>query len=157
MIDKMRFKAFIQLCFATALLAFVGCSRSQPVNTGLLGNTAVDGYDVVAFHTLGKAVKGNRKLASQHGGAEYRFSSAKHRDLFEKDPAKYLPAYGGYCAWAVGAKGDLAGVDIDTWEIIDGRLYLNYNDGIKKKFLADQKALIEAAEKNWPKIVAEKS
>jgi hypothetical protein len=71
---------------------------------------------------------------------------------FEANPERYLPAYGGYCAWAV-AQGYLAKGDPQHWAIRDGRLYLNYNESVQDRWLKDTEGFIRQADANWPKIL----
>jgi YHS domain-containing protein len=120
-----------------------------PVNTSFFGHLAVKGYDVVAYFTDGKPVEGSKSITAEQEGAVYRFASEEHRRLFLADPDKYLPAYGGYCAWAV-SQNSTAGIDPTAWKIVDGRLYLNYNDEVQQKWLADIPGFIAAADRNWP-------
>ena len=144
---------------ALALLTAVcaGVIAAAPlVNKSFLGNLAIDGYDVVAYFTDGKAVKGASAFSVERDGATYRFASAEHRELFLQDPEHYLPAYGGFCAWAV-AQGDTAGVDPEAWTIFEGRLFLNYSKKIQSKWETDKAANIAKGDENWPKIVARKS
>jgi YHS domain-containing protein len=90
---------------------------------------AVHGYDVVAFFTQGQPVLGSDAYTVAHGGGTYRFVSQAHLDVFKADPAKYEPAFGGFCAYgtALGKKFD---GDPRYWKIVDGRLYLNLNGDI---------------------------
>ncbi len=84
---------------------------------------AVHGYDVVAYFTDGKPVKGDSKFAAQHGAATYRFASKAHLDTFQANPEKYVPAYGGFCAFGVSVNAKFDG-NPENWKIVDGRLYL---------------------------------
>ena len=114
---------------------------------------AIKGYDPVAFHREGKPVKGSSDYEFQWKDAEWRFASAENRDLFEADPGKYAPRYGGYCAWAV-SEGYTASVDPkNAWNIVDGRLYLNYNAEIKQKWEEDIPGHIKKADANWPGVL----
>ena len=114
---------------------------------------AIKGYDPVAYHKDGKPVEGSKKYELQWKGAKWRFASAEHRDLFSSDPEKYAPRYGGYCAWAV-SQGYTAGVDPkNAWNIVDGRLYLNYNVEIKEKWEKDIPGHIQQADANWPGVL----
>jgi len=113
---------------------------------------AVRGYDVVAYFTDGKPVKGSSEFATDWNGTTWHFASQDHLDRFKADPEKYAPQYGGYCAWAV-AKGKTASTDPDAWKIVDGKLYLNYNANIQEKWEADIAALIEKGNANWPKVL----
>lgn len=112
---------------------------------------ALERHDPVSFFTDGKAVKGDPKIQSIYQGARYVFTSAEHKQIFDKDPAKYAPQYGGYCAYGM-AKGHPAPVQIDTWQIINGRLMLNYDADVKQKFDKDHEGYIRKADENWPKV-----
>jgi YHS domain-containing protein len=125
------------------------------VNADAASKTGLQGYDPVAFFTDAKATKGNPLIAGEHSGVTYLFASEEHKAKFLKSPAKYLPAYGGYCAYGVSIDR-LFPVEIDTWEIVDGRLVLQYNQDIKRKFAEDKAANFKKAEANWPKLVATK-
>ena len=112
---------------------------------------AVHGFDVVAYHTQGRPVQGNAKYAVVHKEATYRFASQAHLKAFKADPAKYVPAYGGYCAYgvSVGAKFD---GDPRYWKIVDGKLYLNLDQDIFALFNRDVAGSIAKANANWPKL-----
>ncbi|MEM8873221.1 MAG: YHS domain-containing (seleno)protein [Planctomycetota bacterium] len=105
---------------------------TEAVNTDKTG-VAINGYDPVAYSEMGEPKKGNFQIASTHDGATYWFVSEKHKALFDADPEKYLPQYGGYCAYGV-AIGRKFNADPHTWAIIDGKLYLNLNDQIAEVF-----------------------
>ena len=131
---------------ATAALAV------DPINTTRKG-VAVEGYDVVAYHVDGKATKGRQEFTHRHQGAEFRFASAEHRDLFAADPGRYAPQYGGYCAYAV-SQNSTYDIDPLAWDIVDGKLYLNYSKKIRKKWQADRDEYIRLADANWPGLLA---
>ncbi len=126
-------------------------SEVDPINTTLLGNLAVDGYDPVAYFTAGKPVEGKKEFSLEWQSATWRFSSAANRDLFKAAPEKYAPQYGGYCAWAV-SQGYTADADPEAWKIVDGKLYLNYDKKVQAKWEQDQTSLIPKADANWPKL-----
>jgi len=121
---------------------------AQKVNTSFTG-LAIDGYDPVAYFTLSKPVKGSREFTFEFGGATYRFASAEHREQFAKDPAKYVPQYGAFCAWAV-SRGYTADTDPLAWRIVEGKLYLNYNTSVQKQWEQDIPGNISKADANWP-------
>jgi YHS domain-containing protein len=123
-----------------------------PVYTGLLSRVAVSGYDPVAYFTDGRPVRGSTQFRTIHEGFEYRFASAEHLAAFRADPARYLPQYGGYCAWAV-SQGYTASADPTNWRIVDGKLYLNYNDEIQRRWETDIPGHIRAANANWPAVL----
>lgn len=159
MLRLSRRKAFIILAALVAIGA-VGAygwikfraADTGLVYTGLVEGVAVGGYDSVAYFTKGEAVEGSPSITARFRGAEWRFSSDENRKTFEAEPEKYAPAYGGYCAWAT-AQGYPAKGDPHYWDIIDGRLYLNYDGNIQKKWRADIPGFIAKADRNWPKIV----
>lgn len=133
-------------------LLTVTAIAQPPIYTGRFSNKAVAGYDPVAYFTEGKPVKGSSKFSLEHQGATWRFSSASNKELFLKDPDKYAPQYGGYCAWAVG-HGITAKGDPKQWTIEDGKLYLNYDKKIKQSWLKDTNKWIAEGNKNWPTVL----
>ena len=120
-------------------------------NTGV----AIQGYDPVAFFTDGKPVKGKPEFVAKRDGAVYQFASKEHRDLFTKDPAKYEPQFGGYCAYGV-SRNKLAPVDIEAFQIVDGKLLMQYSKGIRDDFNKDTKGNLSKANTNWPGLVDQK-
>ncbi|MEL8056163.1 MAG: YHS domain-containing (seleno)protein [Pseudomonadota bacterium] len=124
----------------------------DPIQTGRFSNTALQGYDTVAYFTDGAPKKGSKEFSTDYKGAEFRFSSAENLALFTADPAEYAPQYGGYCAWAV-SQGNTAPGDAERWAIVDGKLYLNYNKSIQKKWDADRAGFIEKADTEWPTVL----
>ncbi|MEL7537807.1 MAG: YHS domain-containing (seleno)protein [Pseudomonadota bacterium] len=127
-------------------------AAKDPVYTGVFSNTALKGYDTVAYFTEGKPVKGNKKFTHSWNGADWQFSSQENLDLFAADPEAYAPQYGGYCAYAV-SQGYTASGDPTVWKIVDGKLYVNYNKSIGKKWRADPEKFIKLANENWPKVL----
>jgi YHS domain-containing protein len=115
------------------------------------GRIAMQAYDPGAFHRTGEALKGNPSILAEYGGYKFAFSSEENKAAFEAQPERYLPAFGGYCAFGVSI-GVLFPVEIDTWEIIDGRLVLQYNQDIKKLFGEDRAENLRKAEANWAKM-----
>ena len=122
------------------------------IYTGRFSNVALQGYDTVAYFTLGEPTKGSSEFTTSYQGAEFQFASQENLTLFLADPAKYAPQYGGYCAWAV-AQDKTAKGDARRWAIVDGKLYLNYNKGIQKKWDADRSGFITSADANWPTVL----
>lgn len=122
----------------------------KPVYKSFTG-VAIKGYDTVAFFNDSDAVKGQKAFQSKWNGAIWRFQSEANLKAFEANPEKYAPQYGGYCAWAM-ADGKKAPVDPNQWDITDGKLYLNYDPGIKAKWLEDKAGFIRRADAKWPSI-----
>ena len=106
---------------------------------------AVQGYDVVSYQTSKRPVRGNGHFVSTYQGATYQFSSKANLALFEKDPAKYAPAYGGFCAFGVSVGKKFVG-DPEVWRVVDGKLYLNLDTSIQSEWLKDVPGRIETAE-----------
>ena len=112
---------------------------------------ALHGYDPVAYFTEGGPRRGSDQFVHVHDGAAYRFSSEAHLEAFAADPARYLPAYGGFCAFGVSVGKKFDG-DPNLWKIEDGKLYLNLNEEIYETFLEDVDGNIRKADGNWPEI-----
>ncbi len=112
---------------------------------------ALHGFDPVAYFTAGKPVQGNASYVSTHNGAAYYFTSKENLATFEASPAKYAPHYGGYCAYGVSVGKKFDG-DPRFWKIVGGKLYLNLNAEIARKFNADTKGAIAKADANWRTI-----
>lgn len=151
-----RFSAWGRASLILSMLALVltagpGAEAADKVNKSRFGGVAIEGYDAVAYFEDGQPVEGSKDFTFEWMDATWRFASAEHRDLFKADPEKYAPQYGGYCAYAV-SQGGTAGIDPEAWSIVDGKLYLNYNQKIQKKWEADRDAFIEAADENWPNL-----
>lgn len=137
-----------------ALLLFSASTFSADlVNVSGASRVALSGFDPVAFFTDAKPVNGSPFIAAENSGATYFFASEEHKKLFAADPAKYAPQFGGYCAFGVGLD-KLFPVDISTWQVRNGKLYLNLNPDILKKFNADFSGSLAKAEKNWPGLVS---
>ena len=113
---------------------------------------AIRGYDPVAYFTEGRAVEGQEQFSFEWNGARWRFASAANRDRFAGAPDRYAPQFGGYCAYAV-AHDHTAGSDPQAFEIVDGRLYLNYNIETQRKWAANRSSFIRDAERNWPAVL----
>ena len=112
---------------------------------------AIRGYDPVAYFTEGKSVKGNDNLTYHWKDANWYFSSTQNLNSFTKNPEKYAPQYGGYCAYGM-SEGHKAPTDPDAWTIVDGKLYLNYSKDVRTKWRESEKERIDRADKNWPQL-----
>lgn len=123
---------------------------TQALNVDAKG-VALKGFDPVSYFSASGPVQGQAKFSGQHEGATYWFASAANRDAFKGDPAKYAPAFGGFCAMGVALEKKLD-VDPQVWRIVDGKLYLNVHKGAQTRWLDDVKGNLEQAAKNWPRI-----
>lgn len=108
----------------------------------------IGGYDPVAYFTDGKAVRGSGFHVTVADGVTYAFATAEHRKMFEANPQKYLPAYGGYCAYGLGV-GKKFVADPEVWKIVEGKLYLNLDKGIQQKWEKDIPGYIKKGDANW--------
>lgn len=115
---------------------------------------AAKGYDVVAYFS-NKAVKGKKELQVKHDGLTYWFYTPSNKADFEKEPDKYVPQYGGWCAYAMGTSGKYVDIDPETYEIRDGKLYLFYNRFFTNTYDSwlkeNPEKLVKEADKNWEK------
>jgi YHS domain-containing protein len=114
---------------------------------------AILGYDAVAYFTDGKPAKGSPKFKSNYDGANYFFASAEHKALFDANPAKYAPAYGGYCGYAASINR-LSPISPEWFQIEDGKLILQHNKKAFDLFNKDLKGSIVKSDQNWPGLVA---
>jgi len=113
---------------------------------------AINGYDPVAYFTEEKPVEGVAEFSSEWNGATVLFASAAHKAMFDADPEKYAPKYGGYCAYAV-SKGYTASTDPAAWSVHEGRLYLNYSRSVRALWAARRSSHIKSADANWPSVL----
>ena len=108
-------------------LLLIGVSiQAQQTDYYLKKGYVAEGYDVTEYFN-NKAVEGNKKFTTEYDGVKFKFVSQANLDKFKANPDKYIPQYGGYCAYAVADKGKKVSVDPETFEIRDGKLYLFYN------------------------------
>lgn len=144
----------VRTTFAGALLGVAMMSSAlaagadvNATSTGL----AIRGYDPVAYFTEKQPTRGNWKITATHNGATYRFASKANKEKFLADPAKFVPAYGGYCAFgtAMGFKFD---GDPNVWKIVDNKLYLNLSTDIQTRWEGKVTEFISTANTNWTKI-----
>ncbi len=115
---------------------------------------AVQGYDVVSYFS-GVPHKGGSELKVNFGGAIYYFSSEENKEKFKSNPSKYIPQYGGWCAYAMGDDGSKVSINPKTFKIINDKLYLFYNKfGINtlKSWDKDEENLKSKADENWAKV-----
>ena len=158
--------SFLRLLAVAALtVTLAGCgamvaqnpsSSLKPVNAVTdTGDSRVmlKGADVVAYFTQGKYVQGALQFKSDYEGVTFRFSSAEHKAMFDKEPKKFLPEYGGYCANGI-VYGIPWGGDADTWKMINGKLYIFGGQGSKDGFEVDEARHLQLAEKYWKEEVA---
>lgn len=135
---------------AVSVLLTSMIANASPVNVDSNG-VAIQGYDPVSYFVNGKPMKGSQEFSAEFGGATYYFSSMEHQAVFKANPEKYIPQYGGYCAYGL-AYGSKAPVEVDKFSIVDGKLYLNFNGDIQSRWSKDVPGFIAKANKNWQNI-----
>ena len=141
----------VSLTGCGAMLAQNPSSALKPVNAVAAepeSRLLLKGADVVAYFTQGQYVQGKPEFRSQHEGVDFRFASAEHKALFDKNPAQYLPQFGGYCANGI-VYGIPWGGDADTWKMIDGKLYIFGGQASKDAFELDPTANLALAQRYW--------
>ncbi len=117
------------------------------------GAVMLKGADLVAYFTQNQYVQGSPQFKSEYQGVTFRFASAEHKALFDKEPMKYQPKYGGFCADGL-VYGIPWGGDADTWKMVDGKLYIFGGAGSRDAFLLDEPRNIQLADKYWKEEVA---
>lgn len=148
--------AAVAVVAAVAIGAF-GLRRAEgvePVNKTSAG-LALRGYDTVAYFREGAAVGGRAEFAHEWNGARWLFKSAENRDAFAREPEAYAPQNGGYCSYAV-ARGYTADADPQAWKVVNGKLYLNYNEDVRRLWEQDIPGFIQKSEHNWPQFLKRK-
>ena len=137
--------------FLVAMVAMLTFSLGAHANEYSNSVLAVQGYDVVSYQDNKRPVRGNGNFTSVKNGATYQFSSKANLKAFNKNPEKYMPAYGGYCAFGVGVGKKFVG-DPEVWRVVNGTLYLNLDTKVQDRWLKDVKGQIKKADANWGKI-----
>ncbi|MBL7737585.1 MAG: YHS domain protein [Chitinophagaceae bacterium] len=153
----MRFKSFllVMMISLTSVKVWAQDSQKRIKEFNLDHGVAISGYDPVAYFRSGKAIKGKKSFIVNQGGVYYYFSSEENKEEFRKDPLKYEPEYGGWCAYAMGAKGEKVSIDPETFKIVNGKLYLFYNSFLNntlKSWNKDEPNLKKKADASWEKI-----
>lgn len=146
-------RLILALAVATAIVPGAAMAAKPPVYTAPFSQVAAGGYDVVAYFTAGRPVKGDPAFATDWRGVRWQFSSAANLAKFKASPAAYAPQYGGYCAWAV-AHGYTAKGDPTQWRIVGGKLYLNYNADIQSQWVRDIPGYVRQGDANWPGVLS---
>jgi YHS domain-containing protein len=139
----------IALCVGFFARTAAGAEKSPVPAVNAPEGVGVKGYDPVAYFTLGRPSPGVDQYSYQLKGVTYRFASAEDRDNFKADPEKYLPQYGGYCAYAMSINR-IADIDPSRWAIVNNKLYLNNNYLSFHLWSLDESGNIASADRNWP-------
>ena len=146
-------KALLFLMFA--IIAPLASAEQPEIWMKKKWDYALNGYDTVAYFTEGKPVEGNDSYVTEYKDVKWRFSSAENLAMFEADPDKYRPQYGGHCAYGLGKNGVLVHGDPEVFTVVEGKLYLNLNKRLQKKWLKKQDFYITNADGVWPRALTE--
>jgi YHS domain-containing protein len=134
--------------FFFAIASTFAQSKDAPIFSTKAG--AIKGYDPVAYFYQSKPVKGQDGITHTWNGATWHFSTTQNRELFAKNPEKYVPQYGGYCAYG-WSQGYAVKTEPEAWSVVDGKLYLNYDMDIRNKWEKKRAEYIKLADVNWGK------
>ena len=148
----------ITFLFTALVVLFLSPVSAQDLLNVNKKSVAVKGYDVVTYFTNAQAVEGNTSISSTNQGATYYFSTEENKDLFDQNPDKYLPMYGGWCAYAMGAKGKKVSINPEAFSVEDDKLYLFYKRGAAntlKQWKKNTAKLKEKADNNWSTMVGD--
>lgn len=137
------------------LLIITNSVSAQTIDYNLKKGYVANGFDVVAYFN-NEAIEGDKKFTTSFDGVKYKFSSSENLEVFNKNPEKYIPQYGGYCAYAIALKSDKVSINPQTFQIKDEKLYLFYNawgtNTLKLWKKENEILLREKADKNWMNI-----
>ncbi len=148
-------KKVVSLCLYLCLVAPLFAGPKTLVNLDKSG-LALQGYDPVAYFAESKPVKGKVEFQSIDRGTTYYFASAQNKALFDQDPTRYEPAFGGYCAFGV-SRNKLVEIDPEAFQIVDGKLLLQYSKSVRNEFNKDTQGNLAKANANWPSLVEKKA
>ena len=153
-IERARGAAFAVMMVVLGLVvgiagsAAAGADSSVPA-VNFAEGIGLKGYDSVAYFVSGAPTKGSEQYSFARKGVTYRFASAGNLEKFKADPEKYLPQYGGYCAYAMSLDR-IADIDPSRWAIVNGKLYLNNGFVAEKLWSLNKSGNIVSADRNWP-------
>jgi len=144
-------RQFFAICLLSLVVSEAATAASPIAAVNTEHGLAIKGYDPVAYFTAGKPTPGLAQFSVTYNGAVYRFSSSANRDSFVAAPARFLPQYGGYCAYAI-ALNTIADIDPDEWAIVNSKLYLNNNFLSQTLWSLDKSGYIASGDQNWPRV-----
>jgi len=146
------------ILFTFFSLLVVQIALAQSIDYNIQKGYVAEGFDVVSYFE-NTAIEGKKEFQTTYDNATYKFSSEDNLNTFLNNPKKYIPQYGGYCAYAIAEKAKKVKIDPETFEIRDGKLYLFYNswgtNTLKLWLENNVKGLQEKADKNWEAIILE--
>lgn len=143
----------LRLLSTLVLVAAATVAKEKTLVNADTNSVVLHGYDPVAYFTEHAAVKGDPKYKATYKGTTFYFASDADKKLFKKDPAKYSPQYGGYCAMAV-SMGQLEDADPRMFTIHNDKLLVQRNEKAHQMFMANPDMLHQKADQQWPELVA---
>lgn len=140
--------------FFTFVLLFVSTLIfAQKTDYNTKKGYVAEGYDLVSYFSNKEPLEGKKKFQTTYDGAKFKFASEENLNAFKENPTKYVPQYGGYCAYAIAEKNKKMYIDPEVYEIRDGKLYLFYSSWIGSKLSdwqeGDVKKRQNKGDKNW--------
>jgi YHS domain-containing protein len=145
------FRQIFAICLLSLFVASTASAASRIAAVNTEHGLAVKGYDPVSYFTDGRPMRGSAQFSTSYKGVVYRFVSAEHRDRFVAEPEKFVPQYGGYCAYAISLNL-IADIDPDDWTIVDGKLYLNNGFFAQTLWSFDKRGNISQGDRYWPLV-----
>jgi hypothetical protein len=151
---KQNFRTYLVAALMGLMLSLsFGAGAGHPVVKSIDTNgLVIDGYDVVAYFTMGDAVKGSKDISADWLGGKWLFANDEHRDLFFADPTKYTPQYGGYCSSGTRTAKH-SDIDPKAWQMVDNKLYLFYSIDSATRWMSNPPSVV-TADKHWDKAKA---
>ncbi len=141
----------LRRAFLTLALLFAGIPAIQAGDFFERDGVAIAGYDPVAYFAEMKPVKGSKQHRAEYHGSVFLFSSPDNRNAFVAHPDKFVPQYGGFCAFGM-AKGYKAAIDPVAFTVVGDKLYLNYNGTVRALWVLDIPGYVKKADANWPEV-----
>jgi YHS domain-containing protein len=145
------FRQILVICLLSFLIVGAAFARSPIPAVNTEDGLAIKGYDPVAYFDSGEPTRGSPQFATVYKGAQYRFTSAEHRARFVAAPEKFVPQYGGYCAYAISLNW-IADIDPEEWAIVNNKLYLNNGFFSQNLWSLDKSGNIAQGDRNWPLV-----
>jgi YHS domain-containing protein len=137
------------MCGAVLLFAMAGCAQKvKPAAVMSVEKVALNGYDAVAYFNSAKAVKADGRYSFEYEGVNWYFETAENFEAFKTEPQDYIPAFGGFCAYAL-SEGSLRNSDGKYWQIHNDTLYLFEDKEAKEEWFTEIEKMIPAAQKEW--------
>jgi YHS domain-containing protein len=145
------FRQIFAICLLSLFVTGIAMADMPIAAMNTEHGLAIKGYDPVSYFTTGKPTLGLAQFSTTYKGATYRFASAENRNRFVAAPEKFLPQYGGYCAYAISLN-KIADIDPDEWAIVNDKLYLNNNFFSQTLWSLDKSGNIVKGDHNWPLV-----